>query len=203
MRNAAHRCTMAVLAGAALFIAATPVLAGPPWISIEYPSNPHHPSTRDAAFLVRLYHHSDAIEVPVTGRAEGMVRGQRRSVDVKVSRTAFAGLYAVSGLPSEAGSWVVVITMKQGESPATALITLGNDGAPLTVRVPSRRTADGWVVPVGVKIADIDAAVAQADRFAAALQQVNQPAGPPAGAILPWLLLPAGLIAASRVRRRR
>jgi hypothetical protein len=203
MRNAAHRSTIAVLAGVALFAAASPALAGPPWISVEYPSNPHHPSTRDAAFLIRLYHHSDAIVVPVTGRAEGMVRGQRRSVDVKVNPTAFAGLYAVSDLPEEAGSWVVVITMNQGESSATALITLASDGSPMAVRVPSRRTADGWVVPVAVKNADIDAAVAQADRFAAALQQANPPAQRPAGAMLPWLLLPAGLIVVSRARRRR
>ena len=130
MRGASHRSAMATLVGVALLVAATPVLAGPPWISVEYPSNPHHPSTRDAAFLIRLYHHSDAIEVPVTGRAEGTVRGQRRSVPVQVKPTAFAGLYAVSGLPKESGAWVVVITMKQGESPATALITLGQDGEP-------------------------------------------------------------------------
>jgi len=202
MRNAAHRGVMAALVGSALLVAATPALAGPPWISVEYPSNPHHPSTRNAAFLIRLYHHSDAIEVPVNGRAEGTVRGQRRSVPVQVKPTAFAGLYAVSGLPSGDGAWVVVITMNQGESPASALITLGHDGEPLAVRVPSRRTADGWVVPVDVKNADIDAALAQADRFATALKQAEKPAQSPVGALLPWLLLPAGLIVVSRRRPR-
>ena len=51
-----HRVRAAMIA-AALVTLAAPALAGPPWISVEHPSNPHHPSTRGAAFLVRAYHH--------------------------------------------------------------------------------------------------------------------------------------------------
>lgn len=67
-------------------VAAGVAVAGPPWIAIEYPVNPHDPATRDAFMTVRTYHHGDQVGHELTGTAEGLVNGQRRSM-----RRTFAG----------------------------------------------------------------------------------------------------------------
>ena len=57
----------------ALTLAAAPLHAGPPWISIELPANPLNATTRGMFLLVRSYHHGDAMQMPVTGTATGLV----------------------------------------------------------------------------------------------------------------------------------
>lgn len=149
-----------------LGLCATPLLAGPPWISVEYPSNPHHPSTRGATFLVRAYHHDVSINVPMSAVAEGLVDGARRSIPLEVTRTSTPGLYAIrADLPGK-GAWVVAVTLTQGEeTTATALVSLDNSGRVLTASVPNE-TRDGWVVPRAVTPADIDNELRHAARLA-------------------------------------
>jgi hypothetical protein len=194
---------VALAVGTGLLAAPLPAHAGPPWISVEYPTNPHHPSTRDAAFLVRLYHHSESIDVPVSGRAEGMIDGRHKVVDVKVAKTTLPGVFAVSGLPKVGGAWVVVITMNESGNPASAIVTVGADGAPLAVTVPSTRTHDGWTVPREATPKDVMAQLTQATALAQAMAQTAAPASKPSGAALPLLLLPIGAVVAAGVLRRR
>src|SRR2546422_4271544 len=63
-------------------------LKGPPWISIELPANPYDKSTRDAFLLVHAFHHGTAMGFIVTGTAEGMVNGERRSVKLDFAETS-------------------------------------------------------------------------------------------------------------------
>src|SRR5258705_5674550 len=69
-------------------------LKGPPWISIELPVNPYDKSTRDAFLLVHSFHHGTAMGFIVTGTAEGMVNGERRSLKLYLARTSPESLYA-------------------------------------------------------------------------------------------------------------
>ncbi len=139
---------------------------GPPWISIETPANPHHPSTRDASFLVRTYHHSESITVPVRAVAEGLVNGERRSHPLDIAPTNLPGVYAVRcDLPAD-GTWIVAVTLEQSPgSTATALVALDAEGAVARVEVPTRTTSDGWVVPIEVSARDIEARLRAADRL--------------------------------------
>jgi len=45
-------------------------IAGPPWISIEYPVNPYDATTRDAFLVVHAFHHGVPTAFPVSGTAE-------------------------------------------------------------------------------------------------------------------------------------
>lgn len=147
---------------------------GPPWISVEYPSNPHHSSTRDATFLVHAYHHSTSITVPISATVEGLVDGRRTSEPVDVTPTNLPGVYAVRVPERKKGIWLVAVSLDPGEgSTATALVTLGGDGEVMTARVPSRTTPDGWVVPSAVTSGDIDAALRTAQRFAGAGEETG------------------------------
>lgn len=162
-------------AAAALALGAAPADAmmngaddrfGPPWISVEYPANPHHPSTRDASFLIRTYHHTNAIEPAVRAVAEGLVAGERRTVELEVAPTLLPGVYAVHcDLPAE-GAWIVAVTLDQGGgATATALVEMDDAGHVAGVEVPSRTTADGWVVPIEVPTSDIEARLRRTDRL--------------------------------------
>src|SRR5437868_1676283 len=68
------------LAAALSAFLAAPALAGPPWISIELPVNPYDESTRGAFLLVHEFHHGTPVSYIVTGTAEGIVNGERRSI---------------------------------------------------------------------------------------------------------------------------
>lgn len=127
---------------------------GPPWISVEYPANPHHPDTRDALALIHTYHHGSARAAPMAGRAVGIVDGRTVTAPLSVERTYRPGVYAVRGeLPS--GAWVLAVDMTEGAE-ASALVALNGNREVTAVRIPGERR-DGWVIPRTATSADVDA----------------------------------------------
>lgn len=91
----------------------SPLLAGPPWISIELPPNPFDPATRGALLLVRTFHYRNDGEEPVTGRAVGIVDGERRRATLRFDATPRAGVVALRNSWGERGEWTLVITATQ------------------------------------------------------------------------------------------
>ena len=151
-------------AGAAgLFVAAALPLAplfGPPWIAIESPPNPLDAATADAYLVVRTYHHQDATNLGVTGTAEGMVSGARRSVRLSFGNTSRPGVYTLRKQWTDGGAWLLVISTGEPNGGATALVEVGADGQVASVRVPSRTMDGGRRVPVSVSARDVEAALA-------------------------------------------
>src|SRR5207245_3417023 len=106
-------------------LAATPALAGPPWISIELPANPFDAATRGAFLVVHAFHHGTAVSFPIEGTAEGLVSGERRSIKLEFTRTGQDGAYALrKQWPSE-GTWTLVIRVIAGEQGADGAGTGG------------------------------------------------------------------------------
>lgn len=135
-------------------------ITGPPWISIEYPVNPHDQTTRDAFLVVHAYHHGDPMAFPVSGTAEGIVGGQRRSVSLEFGRTSRPGVYALKKQWREEGTWTLVIAVSQGQGSgdiAQALVEIAPSGSVASVQVPSRKSADGWTIPAPLAMSAIDA----------------------------------------------
>ena len=147
--------------------------AGPPWISIELPANPHHASTRNATLLVRAYHHSTSMNAPLTGTAEGIVDGRRVSLPLELRATNQPGVFALTTPLPKGGTWIMAITVTESSTAtATALVTVDHRGRIVAVDVPSSRTRDGWMVPRRVDTGDVEAAlraahIAYSDRAAA------------------------------------
>jgi hypothetical protein len=99
----------AVLAAAPLLLAAAAAIAGPPWISLEYPPNRLDPQTRGALAVVHMYHHEHQGQFPVEGTAEGVVDGNRVSIPLEFTPVGDRGSWAVRGdIPGE-GNWVLAI----------------------------------------------------------------------------------------------
>jgi hypothetical protein len=151
---------LALLAGLTVLVS-TVATAGPPWIAIEYPSNPHDPATRDALLTVRTYHHGDLMSYYLTGTAEGIVNGRRQTMPLDIRRLPQAGIYAVRWQKPAQGNWMLVITSSQeqnGPPAATALVTIDSRGGVASVNVPFDTIENGkWRVPRRVAAAEIDA----------------------------------------------
>ena len=175
---------------------ASPALAGPPWIAIEYPANPHHASTRGAALLVRAYHHSTALRTPVRGTMEGIVDGKRVSVPLEIESTNMAGVFAVRSALPTSGTWVLAISLEQ-DGGAGAIVTLDGRGRIAHVQVPSSRNREGWTIPRALQARDIDAALRDAR-----VAHVDD-SGLPIAGLAGLLGVPLLLIGFGRSRRER
>jgi hypothetical protein len=118
-------------------------VAGPPWISIEYPANPLDRSTRGAYLLVHAFHHGTPVEYPVSGTAEGLVRGERKTVALRFTSTSRPAVYALQKQWGDEGVWTLLITVTQGQNDvAQAVVELGPQGI-TAVRVPTQRQREG------------------------------------------------------------
>lgn len=150
------------LAIAALSLAALPAAFGPPWLSVEFPANPHDTRTRAAFLVVNTYHHGTPTQFALSGSAEGIVRGERRSVPLRFTATERAGAQALTRQWPDEGRWVLHIQLQQqGATEAAALVVLGSDGTPSRVTVPTHQ--DGpWSVPRAITAAEVTAALADA-----------------------------------------
>ena len=138
---------------------AAPVFAGPPWISIELPANPYDQATRGAFLLVHAFHHGQPVGYLLTGTAEGIVNGERRSIKLEFSETTRDGVYALKRMWPTEGVWTLVIKANQGpDDAATAVIELGAEGEVASIRVPVMQRGQ-WTVPAPVSLGEIDAAL--------------------------------------------
>jgi len=144
-------------------------LAGPPWISIETPANPYDTGSRDAYLLVHAFHHGTPVNFPVSGTAEGIVKGDRKTIALEFKTTSRPGVYALRKQWADDGVWTLVIGVTQGDgdfNTAKAVVEIGADGQVASVRVPTR-VANGYRVPDVVKMADVEAGLrARAGRVA-------------------------------------
>jgi hypothetical protein len=141
-----------MIAHAALAVIAA-LAVGPPWISIEYPANPHDRSNTGTMLYVHVFHHAQPIAYPIEGTAEGFVNGERRSIKLKFTETARPAVYGLSRQWPTEGVWTLVI-----KSGATAVVELGVDGEIASVRVPTRQQGE-WTIPIDVSMSEIDRAL--------------------------------------------
>lgn len=109
-------------------LAWTPAVAvGPPFLSLEIPANPLDPQTRGAALVVRAYHHERAAGYPITGSAEGLVNGERRSIPLEFERTSSPSVYTLDQQWPAEGDWLLVIQV-EANADAGLIVELGADG---------------------------------------------------------------------------
>lgn len=165
-RSVARITTLGILFGAVALMAAETsasartAVAGPPWISIETPVNPYDATTKDAYLLVHAFHHGTPVAVPVSGTAEGIVSGERRSVKLEFTATSRAGAFALKKQWGDAGIWTLVIAVHQHDSDAAqALVDVGADGEVTRVQVPTRVGERNYRFPRELSAQEIDSAL--------------------------------------------
>lgn len=158
-RRVGRAATLALTLMAAAAVPRT-AAAGPPWIAVELPANPHMEATRGALAVARLYHHGTATAWPLRAEAIGMVDGARRTVRLEARPVGSQqGVFAIHGALPRGDGWVLVITMQaDGSSRASALVALDRRGDVAAVRVPHDLRENGrWAVPREATTAELDA----------------------------------------------
>jgi len=151
--------TIKLLALSTLLAATAFVSSGPPWISIEYPGNPYAQDVKDAFLYVHAFHHGTPVPNPVSGTAEGLVKGERRTVALRFENTERVGVYALTKQWPSEGLWTLVIGATQGggeNSTAYAVVELNASGTVSSVNVPTTRR-NNYLVPAAVAMTAIDA----------------------------------------------
>jgi len=131
----------------------------PPWISIESPVNPYDPSARGAAMLVRAaFREGDAQLSDLSGAAEGIVGGVRKTIPLHFDATGHANVFALRRQWPTDGTWLIRIALKS----TNAIVTLDRNGEVASVRVPTERTpATHDEVPRAVAAKEIDSLLAE------------------------------------------
>jgi hypothetical protein len=144
---------------------------GPPWISIETPVNPYDASMRGAFLIVHTFHHGTQLDAAVSGTAEGMVNGDRRTIPLEFSKTSRAGAYALRKQWSDGGVWTLSIVAEQDHGDgAQALVDIGPNGDVTRVEVPVRYDSRNGNMPLPriVSAQEIDSALRLRARTAVA-----------------------------------
>ena len=90
------------------------------------------PQLKDAAIVVRTYGCHTPTGANVSGTAEGLVNGPRKSVPLELIPTS-KGVYKIKRQWLREGRWVLVITGNYRGMTSSALIELGPNGEVLTV----------------------------------------------------------------------
>jgi hypothetical protein len=137
----------------AVTAAAAPARAKwPPWLSIESPVNPYDGSVSGAVLLVHAATRDGTPTISdVSGSAEGIVNGARRSIALKLDPTSRAGVFAVRKQWPTEGTWLLRISLAS----TTALVSLDGAGRVTGVNIPAT-FAEGRPIPREVVARDID-----------------------------------------------
>jgi hypothetical protein len=131
-----------VLALALSALLATPALAGPPWISIEFRA--HNSGASDGWLVVRVFHHGTPGPFgALGGRAVGIVGGRRTELPLRFEALPDeTGAFLVPTTWTAGTAWVLVIALDGAEhGSAGAVVGVGPSGEPAFVRFP--RTIEG------------------------------------------------------------
>ena len=194
-----HRSLRTLALVAAFSAVATPAFAGPPWISAEFPANPHEASTRGAYLLVHTYHHGTPTQFPLSGTAEGLINGRRQTIRLEIVATAKPGVYAVRFKPPAGGTWVLAFNLGERDG-AGMIVAVGKNGQPTSAAVPTT-TAEGgrWIIPRTITPQDIDSALRTQTALNAGAPVDEKSSGIPAGALVA-LGLVLGIPLARRIR---
>jgi hypothetical protein len=128
----------------------------PPWLSIEAPTNPFDPSTRDAVFLVHAMMRGSTPKLAdLAASAEGMVGGARETITLRLDTTSQPGVFAVRKQWPTDGTWIVCVTLA---GHTTALVALDPSGRVASVRVPTE--SGDPRLPRAVSLREIDSTLA-------------------------------------------
>jgi hypothetical protein len=155
------RTAFLALLGAAMAFAAPAIPKWPPWISIESPVNPYDPATRGAVLVVHAtFREGDSQLSDVSGTAEGLVDGKRRSIPLRFESTGRANQYALKKQWPADGAWLAKINLRT----TTAIVTFDAAGKVAGISLPTQIVNGSDVIPRAVTGREVDSTLARMAR---------------------------------------
>ena len=83
---------------------------------------------KDGTYLVRAAHCGEPASMSVTATAEGVVKGARRSLPIKLTSTKEKGVYQFARTWPSEGNWIVRLA-PAGRDRAVTLVAIASDGS--------------------------------------------------------------------------
>jgi hypothetical protein len=110
------------------FVLAARMFAGGFYLQLGNPEASAEARKANAIVTVMATGCHDPATATLTATAIGLVKGERRSVPLQVTKLSPIGMFAVSGpLPKE-GKWVIQLVAKNGEQFTNSLLPAGPGG---------------------------------------------------------------------------
>ncbi|PYT11864.1 MAG: hypothetical protein DMG59_25210 [Acidobacteria bacterium] len=103
-------------------------LAGGFFLTIGNPVAGNAPQFKSAVLVVRPDGCGEPAKAQITGTAEGIVAGARRSIPIKLMALPTPGVYAVYREWPAEGVWVVSLTGKYHDATTSAIVPIGAKG---------------------------------------------------------------------------
>jgi hypothetical protein len=108
------------------------------WLTVHSAASPLGKQTPDAAVLVAAEGCATHIGIRLTGTAEGLVNGERRSVPLPIVSTSKSGVWAIKKPALDPGRWVLAISGGLPGFRAGTLVELYPDGSYKATRLSAR-----------------------------------------------------------------
>lgn len=215
-RNTFGRLVMLAPLSLALLLAMSAwSFAGGFQISVEAPAASTDAQMKDVVLIARTFGCFQPTDAKVSGTAEGLVNGARKSIDLDLSSIG-SGVYAIKQQWPSEGRWVLALTMTgiSHNLTVSALVELGPNGKVL----PGTRLAAGKTKGIHARGAyrplvatDIDSALrTSAGLTSETTDDVERTTLSPLGPLTPFTWVLAGLGASvlsigfiTRSRRRK
>ena len=133
----------------------------PAWLSIESPVNPYDAATRGDVLLVHaMLHSGDTQLAELTGTAEGLVNGSRRSIPLRFDVTSRPNVFGLRRQWPNEGAWILRISLRE----TTAIVTFDRTGSVASAVVPTSSTSSGMPLPRSVSRGEVDSTLSAAAR---------------------------------------
>lgn len=128
-------------------------------LTIGNPVAADFPATKGAAMLVRMDGCGDLAKARITGTAEGLVKGSRRSVPLRLVALPRPGIHAVNREWPAEGVWVIRLNADCLAAVAGAIVPVGPQGflresTKLLARSPSESEVDAALKELAAKQAE-------------------------------------------------
>ncbi len=133
-------------------------LAGGFYLSVEIPPT-NNPQLKDAVLLVRPYGCKKPSDATLSATAEGVVKGERRTVPLRLTSVS-EGVYAIRQEWPAEGAWVLAINGTYSGHDTGVLVRLGANGRVEPKSQSSKHEVNAQIVPRKFTRAEIDKALA-------------------------------------------
>ena len=121
------RRTILTIAAATLATAGY-LVAGGFWLQLGNPEASAEARQANAVMTIKAVGCHDPATARVTATAVGMVKGDRRSIPLELTRLKEPGMYAIAQQWPSEGKWVIELVGRNGEQFTNTLVAAGPGG---------------------------------------------------------------------------
>jgi hypothetical protein len=142
----------------ALYVLATAIstTAGGFYLSLEKPGTTDVRQSRDVVLLVRPYGCHQPEEALISARAEGLVKGRRETIELKLHPASSKGVYGIKRQWPTEGVWLVAVRGSYLGAHRAVLLELAPDGAVKIEKAATGKDPSVKILARGLTPTDID-----------------------------------------------